>query len=93
MAGKKAASNPVRKERRKRSWLRGEARHKRNREFNEGRQQANLGTLAALGGTIKTKTFERDGKPITKRESPSEAVARTIREDAGWRGHVPKVEN
>ncbi len=93
MAGKKAASNPVRKERRKRSWLRGVARHTKNREANEVKHVNNLERLADLGGTIKTKTFERDGKTVTKRESPSEAVARTIREDAGWRGHVPKVEN
>lgn len=82
MAGKKRAGNVNRKESRKRSWIRAQARNDRNRLENEQKRDFNLFTLTSLGGTIKTKVSG-------KRESPSEAVARTKREANGWTGHVP----
>jgi len=78
-------SNVKLKEKRQRSWLRGERRHKVNRERNEARRTANLEALKTLSGTIQMKTYvNRHGKEVTKRESPSEALARTRREAAGW---------
>lgn len=100
----KRASNPKRKERRQRSYTRCQARNKRHEARNLERRDANLAELAFLGGTVKNKTFTKEVPytdksgitkyktvEVTKRESPSEALARTKREDAGWTHHIPRV--
>lgn len=88
---KKRMSNPRRKERRQRSWLRGERRHEVNRNRNEQRRADNLAHLKELGGKVQTKTYvNKRGKLVTKNESPSEALARTIRQANGWTHHIPR---
>lgn len=95
MAGNNSASkgngaakrmmNPKLKEKRQRSWARGEARKKRNREANEARAAANLAALKSLGGVQRyydRVTVDASGKTVTrsKLESPGTALARTKRE-------------
>lgn len=67
------------KEKRQRSWARGEARKKRNREANEAARKANDALLTSLGLT-RTKTAHeeiRDGKIIVRMRPDS--PQRTIR--------------
>ena len=76
--------NPRLKEKRAKSWKRGEARKVRNREANDARAAANLAALKALGGSQQTyeRVTERGGKMLTrtKVESPGTALARVKRE-------------
>lgn len=101
----KRFNNVKKKEGRKAAYARAQARNKRNRERNEARMEANLAELRRLGGTILRKEYTRTvlvKNPktgidqikyvvVNKPESPSEALARTKRQQAGWTGHVPKA--
>lgn len=91
-AGKRM-QNVKLKEKRQRSWVRGEARKKANEKANVAREQANVDALAELGGTRQTyeRVTERrvtNNKGVvelktivrTKLESPGTALARTKRE-------------
>lgn len=90
-------ANAKLKEKRQRSWTRGQARKVRNEKANEDRMKANMAELTALGGT--RKTYERVTEQRvrnnktglievrthirTKLESPGSALARTRREQRG----------
>lgn len=82
-AGKRMMNAKL-KEKRKRSWERGEKRKAARRAANEARAQANLAELKSLGGQQRTyeKTTISNGKLYTrtKLESPGSALARTKRE-------------
>lgn len=87
-------ANAKLKEKRQRSWTRGQARKLRNEKANEDRMKTNEAELAALGGTRRTYervTVQRRINPKTglveireqvrtKLESPGSALARTKRE-------------
>jgi Holliday junction resolvasome RuvABC DNA-binding subunit len=86
--------NLKRKERRAKSWARGERRKQERRKANEARMQANLDALAELGGerrqyervveraVFNTRTNSMEYKTLKrmKKESPGTALARTRRE-------------
>lgn len=90
----KRMSNKRKIENRAKSWARGEAKKKRNREANEARAAANLATLREMGGV--QQTYERVTERVyrdpktgaesikvrtrTKLESPGSALARVRRE-------------
>lgn len=80
----KRMGNLKRKDRRARSWARGERRKAERRKNNEARMRANEEALAELGGTrqMYERVTERDGKLIhrMKRESPGSALYRVRRE-------------
>jgi hypothetical protein len=81
-AGKRMV-NAKRKERRQKSWARGEKRKAERRAANDARAKANEAALAELGGTreMYERVTIRDGKTITrmKRESPGSALYRVRR--------------
>ncbi len=83
----KRMMNAKRKERRAKSWARGERRKNERRRDNEARAKANLDALADLGGhrQMYERVIERDGKVTSrmKMESPGSALARTRRENRG----------
>ncbi len=77
-------SNPKLKERRAKSWARGERRKVERNKRNEERMKRNQAELAELGGQrrLYERVVIRDGKTITrmKMESPGTALARVKRE-------------
>jgi hypothetical protein len=72
-------TNPKLKERRQRSWLRGEARKKRNREANEARRKANDAQLAFLDLTRTKTAVERRRGDKTVIVYRPDSPQRTIR--------------
>jgi hypothetical protein len=80
----KRMSNTNLQAKRARSWVRGQAKKKRNEAANQARAAANLSALKELGGKQQPyeRVVERDGKTLTrtKMESPGSALARTKRE-------------
>ncbi len=88
-------SNVKLKEKRQRSWARGEKRKLANKAKNDARETANKQALAELGGTQRNyervterRVLNKQGvvelKLVTrtKLESPGTALARTKREQA-----------